>query len=275
MRGSHGSRQRDSSRRGRFLAGAVVIGSAALLAACAGRSTGALDEARAAVDQARNDQTVVVHAPEKLQEAEEALRRTEVAFDSHSSQVEVDHLAYLAEQRAAIARATAEEQEAQTEIEKLAEEHDQLMLDSRDRQIAALERELNARETDRGLVVALGDILFDVDKAQLTPGGELQVARLADALQQMPDRNVLIEGHTDSSGSEAYNLDLSQRRAAAVEQMLLLRGVEPHRIVTRGYGEAYPVASNATGAGRQQNRRVEVVILNPGQSDAPRAAVLQ
>ena len=188
--------------------------------------------------------------------------------------MELDHLAYVTQQRAAIAEATADEQEALAEIGELGAERDDLMLDTRERQVESLEAELaalQAEQTDRGLVVTLGDILFDVDEAELTPGGELQVARLADALRQMPDRNVLIEGHTDSSGTDAYNLDLSQRRARTVEGLLLLQGVDPTRLVTRGYGEGYPVASNASAAGRQQNRRVEVVILEPGAPSVPRS----
>jgi OOP family OmpA-OmpF porin len=88
----------------------------------------------------------------------------------------------------------------------------------------------------------------------------------------MPDRKVLIEGHTDSSGSASYNSDLSQRRANAVEALLINQGVDPTRIVARGYGESYPVATNDTAAGRQQNRRVEIVILKPGASEAPRTS---
>jgi OmpA-OmpF porin, OOP family len=248
-------------------AGSILIGSAVLLTACAGRNTESLEQARAAVSQARADQMVVVRAPGKLEEAEQALTQTEAAFESRSAQVELDHLAYLTQQRAAIAVATAEEREALAE-------GDELMLDTRDRQIESLQDELaalQAEQTARGLVVTLGDILFNVDEAELTPGGELQVARLADALRQMPDRNVLIEGHADSSGTDAYNLDLSQRRARTVESLLLVQGVDPTRLVTRGYGEGYPVASNAAAAGRQQNRRVEVVILEPGAPSVPRS----
>lgn len=261
------------ARWNRSHAGLVLIGSAALLAACAGRSPESLDQARDAVAQARADQNVVTRAPGKLQEAEDALARTEGAYRAHASQVEVDHLAYLTEQRAAIAEAAGEERAALAEIEALGAERDSMMLDTRERRIDSLEAELaalQAKETDRGLVVTLGDILFDVDQAELTPGGELQVARLADALRQMPDRSVLIEGHTDSSGTESYNLDLSQRRASAVEGMLILRGVDPTRVVTRGYGEEYPVTSNDSAAGRQQNRRVEVVIPKPGMTSTPR-----
>ena len=256
-----------------LLVGSILIGSTALLTACAGRNTAALDQARTAVSQARSDQAVVARAPGKLEEAEQTLARTETALEARSPQAELDHLAYLTRQRAAIAVATADEREALAEIDALGAERDRLMLDTRERQVESLQAELaalQATQTDRGLVVTLGDILFDLDQAELTPGGELQVARLADALRQMPDRNVLIEGHTDSTGTDAYNLDLSQRRASAVEGLLLVQGVDPTRLVTRGYGEQYPVASNAGAAGRQQNRRVEVVILEPGTTGVPR-----
>ena len=257
-----------------LLVGTLVIGVAALLAACAGRNPESLERARTAVSQVRADQTVATRAPAKLDEAEQALARTEAAFKARSSQVELDHYAYLTEQRAAIAAAVADEREALAEIDALGAERDQLMLDTRERQVDSLQAqlaELQAEQTERGLVVTLGDILFDVDEAELTPGGELQVARLADALRQMPDRNLLIEGHTDSTGTDAYNLDLSQRRASAVEGLLLIQGVDPTRVVTRGYGESYPVASNENAAGRQQNRRVEVVILQPGAASVPRS----
>jgi OmpA-OmpF porin, OOP family len=260
-------------RSRRLLVGALLAGSAAL-AGCAGRNPESLDQARTAVSQARTDQTVVTRAPDKLEQAEQSLSRTEAAYHAHASQVELDHLAYLTEQRAAIAQATAEEKAALAEIDELATERDHLMLDTRERQIDSLQAELaalEAQQTARGLMVTLGDVLFDVDKASLTPGGELQVARLAAALRQMPDRNVLVEGHTDSSGTASYNLDLSQRRANAVEDILLLQGVDPTRIVARGYGEEYPVASNDSAAGRQQNRRVEVVIAEPGTTGVPRS----
>jgi len=244
--------------RGRCaLAGVAVMGSAALQAGCAGRSPESLEEARAVVAAARADSEIVAYAPEKLVEAEQSLARTENAFDAAAPQVEVDHLAYLTARRAAIANALADERAALAEIEELGQES----------------AELQVQQTDRGLVVTLGDILFDVDQAQLNPGGELQVARLADVLHQMPERNVLIEGHTDSAGSDAYNDSLSQRRADAVEDLLIIQGIEPTRVVTRGYGERFPVATNDTAAGRQQNRRVEIVILNPGDVDAPRAAL--
>ena len=253
------------------MAGTLVIGSGVLLAGCAGRNTGALDEARAAVERARADQTVVVYAPDKLQDAQEALRRTEVAYHSHGPRSS-DHFAYVAEQRAAIAQAIAGENAAQAEIEELGKEHDELLLE------VAIARSPRSNPSCRPARPPAGwsspwATSVDVDRAQLTRGGRPSGRQAGRRAAADADRNVLIEGHTDSAGSEAYNLDLSQRRAREMENLLIVQGVDPKRIVTRAYGEDYPVASNATAAGRQQNRRVEVVVLNPGRSDAPRAAL--
>jgi OmpA-OmpF porin, OOP family len=103
-------------------------------------------------------------------------------------------------------------------------------------------------------------VLFEYDKANLKPGAQQNLYRLVTFLNEHPDQTVVIEGHTDSKGSDTYNLDLSQRRAQAVQGFLLSNGIGGERIAVRGYGEAYPVASNDTMAGRQQNRRVEIVV---------------
>ena len=138
-------------------------------------------------------------------------------------------------------------------------------------QAAELQREidaLNARPTDRGLVLTLGDVLFESGRSDLKPGSVMNLDQLAAFLQKYPDRSVVVEGHTDSMGGEDYNLDLSQRRADAVKAYLLRRGIDPSRITSTGLGEAAPVASNATDAGRLQNRRVEIVISNPAVAAA-------
>jgi OmpA-OmpF porin, OOP family len=255
-----------------------VIGSAALLAACAGRSSASLEEARSAVAAAGADQEVAAQAPESLAEAEQALDRAESAFGAGADQDEVDHLAYVAERRAGVAQALADERVALAELEQLGEERDALLIDARERQIRVLETELaelRADHTERGLVVTLADeVLFDVDQSELKPGGMQQLARVAEFLRQNPDRNVLIEGHTDSTAPDSYNLALSQRRANAVEDFLITQGVDPTRILATGYGEQLPIASNATAAGRQANRRVEIVVLDAGEAiPAPRAAL--
>lgn len=263
-------------RRGAALV--LTIGAAALLAACAGRSSASLEEARSAVAAARADQEVAAQAPESLAEAEQALDRAESAFGGGADQDELDHLAYLAERRAGIAQALADERVALAELEQLGEERDALLIEAREREIRVLETELaelRADRTERGLVVTLGDeILFDVDQADLKPGGMQQLSRVAEFLRQNPDRNVLIEGHTDSTAPDSYNLALSQRRANAVEEFLITQGVEPTRIMATGYGEQLPIASNDTAAGRQANRRVEIVVLDAGAPiPAPRAAL--
>ena len=126
--------------------------------------------------------------------------------------------------------------------------------------------ELKARQTDRGVILTLGDILFKTGKAVLMSGAMRTMDILADFLKKYPERNVLIEGFTDSTGSETYNLGLSQQRANAVRDALTANGITTERIATKGYGEQFPIAGNNTQAGRQQNRRVEIVILDEGVS---------
>jgi outer membrane protein OmpA-like peptidoglycan-associated protein len=163
-------------------------------------------------------------------------------------------------------------------MKRLAEERDRLLLDTRARQAqqaqqtareattraTQLEQELKAlqaKETARGLELTLGDVLFEPNHATLKPGAMRQLYQLVEFLRQNPDRHEVIEGHTDSTGSESHNLVLSEQRAEAVSNFLIDNGISPDRLATRGYGEAYPIASNDNAAGRQQNRRVEMVVL--------------
>ena len=125
---------------------------------------------------------------------------------------------------------------------------------------------LKAQQTDRGLVLTVGDVLFAAGKAEVGPGAQRSIDKLADFLKAYPKRNVLIEGHSDNIGDEGFNLKLSQQRADAVRDLLLARGVAPQRIRTKGYGPKFPVVENDSAAGRQQNRRVEVLVLNEGVS---------
>lgn len=120
--------------------------------------------------------------------------------------------------------------------------------------------ELQTKQTERGLVVTLGDVLFEVDRAALKPGATRSLNQLADALRKDPDTTITIEGHTDSTGSRDHNMDLSTRRMESVRAYLVTHGVDPAKVAGRGLGPDYPVASNATESGRQQNRRVEVIV---------------
>lgn len=110
------------------------------------------------------------------------------------------------------------------------------------------------------MVITIGDVLFALDQSHLTAAGEQSVQVLANVLQQNPQRTVLIEGFTDSTGSADYNQQLSARRAAAVRDSLQAMGVATGRIAIRAFGEAYPAAANDTAANRQLNRRVEIVL---------------
>lgn len=156
-------------------------------------------------------------------------------------------------ERAAIAKRHADAEAARAAKAKA--ESDKLM-----KELASLK----AQQTERGIVLTIGDVLFATGKADLSVSAAKSVGTLAEFLQKNPNRNVLIEGHTDSVGSDDYNLALSQRRADSVKDNLLENGIYAGRITAVGYGKKYPVASNDTKAGKAQNRRVDVVILNEG-----------
>jgi outer membrane protein OmpA-like peptidoglycan-associated protein len=126
--------------------------------------------------------------------------------------------------------------------------------------------ELKARPTDVHVVVMPGDVLFSTGTAQIAPGGTRSVEKLVVVLQKNPNLSVLVEGHTDNTGNDKGNVALSQKRAEAVKQVLVAKGIKPDRINTKGYGKQYPVAPNDSPSGRQQNRRAEVVVLDEATS---------
>jgi outer membrane protein OmpA-like peptidoglycan-associated protein len=265
-----GTRTTMPLRHGGPVAAAAIL---LALAACAGRSEESLEQARTSVSAMQNNPQVNENAAVQADQAHASLGRLEAAWEDGEEGDEIEHLAYLTEQRVAIAEAAATEQMAQTQFEELSEEREGVLLGAREEQIATLEeqlQDLQTRQTERGLVITLGDILFQVDRADLQPGGIQQLSRLADYLRDNPDRSILIEGHTDSTGEDAYNLRLSEDRAYAVEDFLISQGVDPRRIASRGYGEQYPLAPNDTASGRQENRRVEIVVPDQGQTPLPR-----
>jgi OOP family OmpA-OmpF porin len=189
-----------------------------------------------------------------------AMSEAERAAKAKKEAEEARALAAAEAERAGKARAEAEQARmaARAEAEMAAKARaaaNQLMRELSD---------LKAKQTERGIVLTIGDVLFATGKADLSADALRSVNKLADFLEKYPNRNVLIEGHTDSVGSDEYNLTLSQKRADAVKETLTERGVAEGRIATRGYGKKFPVASNETAAGKQQNRRVEVIILNEG-----------
>jgi len=250
-----------------------------------------LDTARSDFEIAQKDSSIAVFAPVALKEAEEELIRSTTLWEAKADKVLVEHHAYLAKQKTAIAKETANLNLAQIEIERAEPERQRVLIDIRRadaeraeaRANAALEEaqrerteaerarqraeeltqrvnELEAERTERGLVLTLGDVLFDFDQAGLKPGAMRTVENLAKFMREYPERKIMIEGFTDSIGSDWYNEELSRLRASSVRQALLDRGIAGNRIQIVGYGKRFSVASNQTEAGRQQNRRVEVII---------------
>jgi outer membrane protein OmpA-like peptidoglycan-associated protein len=176
------------------------------------------------------------------------------------------HEADVAEGKVASARAEGAEQKAAADRARDEAGAANLAAANSEQQNAELERqvnELHARPTDRGLVVTLGDVLFSSGKADVMSGAAGNLDRLAAFLNRYPDRTVVIEGHTDNVGSEQYNQGLSERRADSVKSYLAGQGIGMLRLSASGKGESGAVADNSSATGRQQNRRVEVVISNP------------
>ena len=195
--------------------------------------------------------------------ADAARQRDQIRLEART--MEADQAKRNAEQ----AQRSAEQAKAEADAARMAAESQAAA--TRDAQaqadaLAAQLADLKAKQTDRGIVMTMGDVLFNVDQSNLTAGGMQVLQKLADVMREHPDRNVMVEGFTDSTGSEEHNLQLSQRRAESVRSALMNMGIEGTRISTRGYGEAYPVASNANSADRQLNRRVEIVLSDAGRS---------
>ena len=238
----------------------------------------AIEAARASYRQALASPEVPLRAPVELQLAERSLAEAERLWRGGADAPTVSHHAYLAAQRARIAMATADYRKAEALVATSGEQRNRVLLEARERELAGrtgagkelvteIERlrgevsELKAQPTERGWVLTLsGDLLFDSGQALLKPGGLKAVESLARFMRQQPEQGIVIEGFTDSTGSAEINRRLSEERAGAVKEALVARGIDARRIDARGYGPAYPVASNDTPVGRQLNRRVQVVI---------------
>ena len=243
------------------------------LAACATDPNPNLEQARSAYSALQSNPQASTLAALETQDASEWLDKSDKAFREGEDKETIDQMAYLTTQRVTVANETIQLRSAENELKNSAARRAQARLDARDAQIKSLQESLNAKQTDRGSVVTFGDVLFDYNKSQLKSGAFVNITRLAQFLQNNPDRKVIVEGYTDSTGSASYNQSLSQSRATAVMAALVRAGVEPSRIVAQGYGKEYPVADNASDAGRAQNRRVEVTISNDNQPVTPRASL--
>lgn len=257
--------------------GVWALSGAVLLAACASapERLEQIEQARTEVQTLERDPMAQSVAARELSNAKQSLGSADEAL-SEGDQEKALHFAYLATQQAKTGQERIVEAKYRQQIAQGEAERNRVLLEARTRQAEAQAQraeaakaetanvqqqlaELKAQQTERGMVLTLREVLFDTNKAVLKPGAASQMDRIAQFMQQNPDTKVLIEGHTDSTGSEERNEQLSQERADAVAQALAERGVDPSRVQAMGRGEGYPVASNETSAGRQQNRRVEIV----------------
>lgn len=262
---------------------------AALLTGCATapETIQELETARAVVPQVEASPRAGLAAT-YVAEARKALDRANRLADGGADVEDIEFEAKIAALNAQIANEKILTAQAQEEIQQGNAERQAVLIQARERETQRRAREaeqaqqqaeqaqqragsleeelaaLKAKPTPRGMVLTLGDVLFDTDKSTLKPGAYPTMERVAEVLKAEPQRRVTIEGHTDSVGADEYNQQLSQRRATAVQTALLERGVSQDQIVSIGKGESFPVASNDNAGGRQQNRRVELVFPDTG-----------
>jgi outer membrane protein OmpA-like peptidoglycan-associated protein len=286
----------------RSLASMSAVGAAvmAVLAGCASapKDSEILVQARESVSRAEADPNVTKFAPTELDRARKLLLNAEgAAKERGATDKSTAHYAYLATQTARIAEQRAHEQLAITRVKSGETERQQILLAARESEAnqalsqaraaqAAAEQarneaqnaqsqlaqtqsenqrllgELQASQTSRGIVLTLGDVLFDTGETQLKAGATRPIEQIAAFLSENPERSVQVEGFTDSQGTNEYNQQLSQARADAVARAIIQRGVDAQRVRALGYGEEFPKASNSSPGSRQLNRRVEIVVSN-------------
>ena len=272
-----------------------------LLAGCATTPNPDLEKTQKLFDEVQADPQVMAKAPVALVQAEESLDQLKKLVDDDEDDDAIKRQAEETQIQIMIAREKANTGIARETISKAELERQQVLLNARTNEAnaarlraeAALREaqesklsmtdaqqkaeelarqlaELQARPTERGMLLTMGDVLFDYNKADVKAGGMRIISKLAAFLDKYPERKIQIEGHTDSTGSEAYNQQLSERRAEAVKRALMYEGIKGDRMTTVGYGEAFPIASNANSSGRQQNRRVEIIISDENGNIKPR-----
>jgi outer membrane protein OmpA-like peptidoglycan-associated protein len=251
----------------------ALLAASVALAACSTPPNANLEQARSNYTGLQTNPQASKVAALETKEASDYLDKAEKAYQDKEDQAKVDQLAYLTNQRVEVAKQTIALRNAEANLKNASAQRAQARLDARDAQIKQLQDSLNAKQTDRGTLVTFGDVLFATDRADLKSSGLVNINKLAQFLSENPDRKVIVEGYTDSTGTANHNQSLSERRAGSVRTALVKMGVDPARIVAQGYGKEYPVAENSSVSGRAMNRRVEVTISNDNQPVIPRSAV--
>lgn len=245
-----------------------------LIAACVADSVKDPGVARVRADLTgvQSDPNLAKRAPVALQSAEQAVRTAELPSTDPAL---IAHRVYLADRKVQTGKSLAQAQYAIDQRTALSEQSERVRLDARTREADAAASknrdllaelaDLKARKTDRGVELTLGDVLFSSGRSELKAGSAANLDKLAVALNDAPDRQVTIDGFTDSQGGDDMNMALSQQRADTVARYLVGHGVETGRVTANGKGAAFPVAGNETAAGRQLNRRVVVTIQDAPQ----------
>jgi outer membrane protein OmpA-like peptidoglycan-associated protein len=244
------------------------------LVGCASAPNPRLTEAHQVYQQVASNPDVMANAPQELDAAKQTLAKADKAWDEGEKQ-KTEHLSYMATQQANIAQTLAQAKQYEQQIDQLGRQRDDLLKNMSmqqaqvsQQQVLQLQqqlKDLQTKQTDRGITITLSGVLFQTGSANIKPGARHQLDQVARVLLANPKRKALIEGHTDNVGSSESNFALSEARANSVRDYLVAAGVPPQQLETHGYGETRPVAPNTTAAGRQQNRRVEITILNEGQ----------
>jgi len=230
--------------------------------AAAGREAQAKAETETETRRREQAETERASAEQAKAEAERSKQESDVAAQKAAQErqdAEAAKAAALAQQQAL----QAENKQVRSQAE-VAEQGRQKAEEEKAQMRARLLQQLNAilvtRDTARGLIATMPDVLFETNRFTLKPGARESMAKLAGILLAYPDLRLEVDGHTDSVGSDAYNQQLSEKRAASVRDYLAQQGIPISSVAVMGFGKTQPIASNATAAGRQQNRRVELVV---------------
>ncbi|QMU60876.1 MAG: OmpA family protein [Gammaproteobacteria bacterium] len=259
----------------------IFIVTAACSCASAPKSYPPLAEAKAALEKTKKKAGIFEVASVTLFEADEQLKHAETALNENDTD-SVDHYVYLATRKQQIAQELLLKHQQEQELINLKQQQHEMIAHARrtestrassetrkaQQRIQQLEKTLGqykAEETSRGTILVINDLLFNTGGANLKPQSQRRLEPLVQYLQGNSQREIIIEGHTDSIGNPQVNKQLSLQRADTVKEFLMTRGIDSNRVETRGFGEEVPVATNTTNAGRSLNRRVEVVIKTPGQ----------
>ena len=228
-----------------------------------------LATAQALYHEVRDDAEVLELAPRDVIRAGESLERARRLGDYWGNGGDVEHYAYLSRRYSEIAREHGQLGRNRQTLERLTREERRLQQMLREARLLSVQRQsdwldeqlerLATIETERGLVMTIGDVLFEPGSSELSSAANRTVLQLVQFLQLNPRRRVRIEGYTDNRGATEENRELSRLRAQSVARVLAELGIEASRIEVQGYGEAFPVAENASGRGRALNRRVEIL----------------